>query len=146
MKKNLIDKSNKYLANLGVEYIKLHNLHWNVVGLQFKAVHEYLESLYDSIADVLDEVAEVIKMNGEYPKASLKDYLENASISELENKDYSIIESLQIVLKDLYELKNQALEIRSLGSEIDNYSFVNMVEDHLGNYDKSIWFIESMLK
>ena len=61
MNKNLVLKSNKYLANVGVEYIKLHNLHWNVIGLQFKAVHEYLESLYDSLADVLDEVAELIK-------------------------------------------------------------------------------------
>ncbi len=43
MKKNLFEKLNKYLADTAVMYIKLHNLHWNVYGLQFKAVHEYLE-------------------------------------------------------------------------------------------------------
>ena len=61
MNKNLVLKSNKYLANVGVNFIKLHNLHWNVVGLQFKAVHEYLESLYDSMSDILDELAELIE-------------------------------------------------------------------------------------
>ena len=40
MKKELVNLSNAYLANIGVAYIKLHNLHWNVVGSQFKAVHE----------------------------------------------------------------------------------------------------------
>lgn len=67
MKKELAAKVNVYLADIGVLYIKLHNLHWNVVGSQFKAVHEYLESLYDSMAALLDEVAELLKMNGESP-------------------------------------------------------------------------------
>ena len=46
MNKELTKSVNAYIANIGVGYIKLHNLHWNVVGSQFKAVHEYLESLY----------------------------------------------------------------------------------------------------
>ena len=74
MKKELSVKLNQYLANLGVEYIKLHNLHWNVVGINFKAIHEYLESLYDGVSDSLDSVAELLKMHDEVPAASLKEY------------------------------------------------------------------------
>ena len=65
MKKELVLKSNKYLANIAINYGKLHNLHWNVIGLQFKPVHEYLESLYDNMHEVLDEVSELLKMNGD---------------------------------------------------------------------------------
>ena len=72
MKKELATQVNAYLANIGVSYIKLHNLHWNVVGSQFKAAHEYLETLYDALADVLDAIAELLKMNGEAPLASMK--------------------------------------------------------------------------
>ena len=146
MKKELSVALNKYLANLGVEYIKLHNLHWNVVGLNFKAVHEYLEGIYDSMAEVLDEVAELIKMDGGYPLASLKEYLAVASIEELESRDYKILESLDILLKDLKALREEVLEIRSIADELDNVAFVNMAEDHLANYNKQIWFVESMLK
>ena len=146
MNKNLVLKSNKYLANVGVNFIKLHNLHWNVVGLQFKAVHEYLESLYDSMSDVLDELAELIKMGGAYPLASLKEYLAVSEIEELESKDYSIKEALEIVLADMKLLKANALELRSLASEEDYYPLQVMMEDHLGNYNKVLWFIESMLK
>jgi starvation-inducible DNA-binding protein len=146
MNKNLVLKSNKYLANVGVSYIKLHNLHWNVVGLQFKAVHEYLESLYDSMSDVLDELAELIKMGGAYPLASLKDYLAVSEIEELESKDYGINESLEIVLKDMKLLKANAEELRSLANEADYYPLQIMVEDHLANYNKVLWFLESMLK
>ena len=146
MDKKLLNSANKYLANVGVSYIKLHNLHWNVVGLNFKAVHEYLEGIYDSMAEVLDEVAELIKMDGGYPLASLKEYLAVASIEELESRDYKILESLDILLKDLKALREEVLEIRSIADELDNVAFVNMAEDHLANYNKQIWFVESMLK
>ena len=146
MKKELVNLSNNYIANIGVSYIKLHNLHWNVVGHQFKAAHEYLESLYDALADVLDEVAEILKMDGEMPLGSLKKYLEVASIEELEDKDYSVQESLEIVLKDLELLKAQAEAIRKLADEEDHYGLVASMEDQLGNYRKNIWFIKAMLK
>ena len=80
---NLNNALNTYIANIGVGYIKLHNLHWNVVGSQFKAVHEYLESLYDAFADVLDETAELLKIAGAQPVGSLKGYLAIATIKEL---------------------------------------------------------------
>ena len=146
MKKELVLKSNKYLANINVNYVKLHNLHWNVLGLQFKPVHEYLEGLYDSMHEVFDEVAELLKMNGEYPLASLKDFLAVSEIKELESKDYSVKESLEIALADLKLLKGNASELRALAAEEDFYPLQVMMEDHLANYNKVVWFIESMLK
>lgn len=146
MKKELVLKSNKYLANINVNYVKLHNLHWNVLGLQFKPVHEYLESLYDSMHEVFDEVAELLKMNGEYPLASLKAFLEVSEISELESKDYSVKESLEIALADIKVLRENAKELRLLAANDDFYPLQVMMEDHLANYNKVVWFIESMLK
>ena len=146
MMKDFIKMTNAYLANIGVFYIKLHNLHWNVFGTQFKAVHEYLEQNYDYFAGVLDEVAEYIKMENEYPLASLKDYLETANIVELESKDYSIYETLKIVLEDITLLKNQALDLRVFADKIDKFALANMLEEHLKQYDKTTWFINSMLK
>lgn len=146
MKKELVGKVNGYLANVGVSYVKLHNLHWNVVGPQFKAVHEYLETLYDGFADVLDAVAELLKMNGEMPLASLKDFLAAASIKEIEAKDYSVEESLAIVLADMEEMRVQAEDIRRDADEEDNYALVAMMEGDLENYNKTIWFLKSMLK
>lgn len=146
MRKELAVKVNGYLANVAVSYVKLHNLHWNVIGPQFKAVHEYLESIYDAYAGVLDAVAELLKMQGEMPLSRMSDYLAAASIKEIEARDYSVEESLSILLADMEEMKAQAEEIRALADEDDNYPVVNMMEDDLGNYSKNIWFIKSMLK
>ena len=146
MMKDFVKMTNAYLANIGVFYVKLHNLHWNVIGAQFKAVHEYLEETYDYFADMLDDVAEYIKMENEYPLASLKDYLEHATIIELESEDCMIQNVLKIVLDDIVLLKNQALELRVLADKSDGFTLVNMMEEHIKRYDKTIWFLTSMLK
>ena len=36
-----VQQVNQYLADLSVWNVKLHNLHFNVTGPQFKSIHEY---------------------------------------------------------------------------------------------------------
>ena len=143
--KDLTKALNAYIANIGVGYIKLHNLHWNVVGSQFKAVHEYLESLYDSFADVLDESAEILKMCGEQPVASLKGYLSLATIKELPDKKIDQKKALQLTLADLELLRDQAASVRAIADKGAVFGIANLMEDHIANYAKQIWFLRSML-
>ena len=140
-------KLNTYLANLAVINIKIHNLHWNIVGSQFVSVHEYLESEYDKAGERLDEVAELIRMSGEFPVANLKEYLEISTIQEIEtSKEVSIKEALEIVLSDIKLQKELALEIRKEADEADNFPVANAMEDHIEDYNKQIWFVKSSLK
>ncbi len=146
MTNNVIISTNKYLADIAVSYIKIHNLHWNVVGPQFKAVHEYLETIYDAYAGILDEVAEIIKMNGAYPAASLKEYLELSTVSELGAQDCKVEDAVKALLENLKFLRDEALALRKAAVSEDAFALANTLEDHIGNYDKNIWFLESMLK
>ena len=140
-------KLNTYLANLAVINIKIHNLHWNIVGSQFVSVHKYLESEYDKAGERLDEVAELIRMSGEFPVANLKEYLEISTIKEIEtSKEVSIKEALEIVLSDIKLQKELALEIRKEADEADNFTVANVMENHIEDYNKQIWFVESSLK
>ena len=146
MKKNLFEKLNKYLADTGVMYIKLHNLHWNVSGVQFKAVHEYLEAIYDVFTENMDEIAELLRMHGEYPAASLKDFLALSDVKELASEKVGIKQALSIVLEDLSTLKQKAVEIRADADEDDVFDVVAMMEEQSAYYQKTIWFISSMLE
>jgi starvation-inducible DNA-binding protein len=146
MTNNILNKTNKYLADIAVSDIKIHNLHWNVVGLQFKAIHEFLEGIYDSYAEALDEIAEFIKINGAYPAASLKEYLELSDIEELGKEDIKIENAVRLALENQQALKNEALELRAEADKEDNFSLVNLLEDQIDGYNKNIWFLESSLK
>ena len=114
--------------------------------MQFKAVHEYLESIYDEFADILDEVAEILKMNDEMPLASMEDYVKVATIQELDNVDIDVKSAMQIVIDDMKALKVQALAIRAQADEEDQFDVANHMEDDVEKYNKIIWFVQSMLK
>ncbi len=139
-------KLNEYLSDLGVLNVKLHNLHWNVSGRGFHQAHVYIETLYDDFFEKFDVVAERIKMLGDYPLASLKEYLEKSDIKELETKDYSVTNSYKMILEDFQYLKTKAIDIRSIADEVGDFGTVAIMEDHVLGYDKQIWFIESELK
>lgn len=146
MKKNLFEKLNKYLADTGVMYIKLHNLHWNVSGVQFKAVHEYLEAIYDVFTENMDAVAELLRMHGEYPAASLKDFLELSDVKEMVSEKVGIKQALSIVLEDLKAFNEDAKEIRAMADEDDVFDVVAMMEEQSAFFQKTIWFISSTLE
>ncbi len=145
MNNNLSMKLNKYLADTAIMYIKLHNLHWNIYGMQFKGVHEYLEALYDAFTENMDAIAELIRMHNEYPSASMTDYLNLSDIKELDSEKIDIKTALEIVLEDLKALDNEAKDIRTTADEDDVFDVVAMMEDHCADYQKTIWFISSML-
>jgi len=146
MNKKLFEKLNSYLADTAVMYIKLHNLHWNVFGIQFKAVHEYLEAIYDIFTENMDAIAELIRMHGEYPSASLADYLKISEIKELASEKIDSKAALSIVLEDLKAVDKKAKAIRTAADEEDVFDVVAMMEDQCAYFQKTLWFISSMLE
>ncbi len=141
-----MNKKNVLIADLLVGYVKLHNIHFNVVGNGFKEAHEYFEHLYDDVHDFYDEVAERVRMDGDIPVASVKKYLELTTIKDAEDKEHSIEEAYKIAL-DLYKsFKNSVHELRNEADEKGDYAWVGLMEDIADNLDKEIWMMESFLK
>lgn len=135
---------NAYLSDLAILNTKLHNLHWNVVGVNFVAIHNFTESLYDEAFAQLDAVAEQIKMDGGMPLSKVKDYLANSQIEEIDPKAFSTKEVLEILLQDLQYMKNKATEIRTVADEANDPITVSMFEDYIASYNKHIWFLNAM--
>ena len=143
--KNL-QQVNQYLADLSVWNVKLHNLHFNVTGPQFKSIHEYLESIYDEAFEYFDAVAEHVKMQGQFPLVNSAEYAKLTKIEELGQEDIPQAKVIEILLKDLKYMNDQAVAIRAATDEEGDFLLVSMMEDHVAYYVKQIWFIESMLK
>ncbi|MGO1469945.1 MAG: Dps family protein [Tissierella sp.] len=141
-----LDLLQQYLANSAVLNIKMHNIHWNVVGLQFLKIHNFTEEFYDKLFDDLDEVAELLKMKGEMPLSTMAEYLEKSTIQEVKAKDFSIKESLEIVQNDMDLMRNLAVDIRNLADEEGDFETVAMFEDYVAYYSKNLWFVNSMIK
>ena len=139
-------KLDVYLANLYVLNQKLHVIHWNVEGSQFQRVHEFTEEIYDDLFEKFDVIAEFYRMKGQFPPAKIKDYLDKATVKEIQtDKAYGIMESYKLVLEDLELMRELALEVRTEHEKDDDFVVVNELEDHVADYDKHIWFARSAL-
>lgn len=139
-------KLDVYLSNLAVGNIKLHNLHWNLEGLKFKEIHEYLEDLYNEAFEYLDEVAELQKMHGEVPISTMKGYLDNTSLEELQETKFTYKEAIELAIDYVKSMHKLALEVREEAEKEDKFTVANLMEDHVTAYIKHEWFLESMLK
>lgn len=137
------EEMNKYLANLQVLYIKLHNLHWNVTGSQFFEMHEKTQELYEHVGEEIDVIAERLKMIGFYPVGSLSEALNLATITEITLKEeFSsskvasiVIEDLQILIRHLREINNN-FDISYTGG---------LTEEAVNYYEKQNWLFSAYL-
>lgn len=136
----------RYLSNLAVLITKTHNLHWNVVGQRFMAIHEFTDKLYNYYFEKFDEVAEEFKMKGQYPLAKLSDYLKHATVKEIDVKDFTIPEVVDSVKEDMKLMLAEAKKIREVAVEEDDFTISNLMEDHIAYYIKQLWFLNAMSK
>ena len=142
---HISEKLNPYLSDLVVFYLKLHDLHWNVKGMQFVPVHQYTEARYEDMAEKFDAIAELMIMHSEKPVSSVADYVKLASIQEVHKEVYQDAEVLKILIEDLTALKNEAAAIRAAMAEEDVFDVVAVLEEHIAGYNKELWFLSSML-
>ena len=137
---------NVYLANLGLWLFKLHNLHWNVTGPQFVALHNFTETLYDEVFEQYDAVAEAMKMKGDMPLVRMSQYLEAATLEELDARDFTVEEVLDIVEADMKAMNELAKKIRLEAVEADDAQVQALFEGYLGYFAKQLWFIRAIKK
>ena len=136
---------NKYLANLHVLYTKLHNYHWNVEGKNFFQIHGKLEEIYDGTAVEIDEVAERILTIGVRPAASMKEYLELATLEEAESVGIQGKSIIEVLLADFTALIKDLREgIEIAGKHGDEVS-VDLMIGALENYEKTSWMLRAFL-
>lgn len=143
---NKIEKMAQLVADLNILNVKFHNLHWNVVGLEFEPVHLLTEASYTDFFNKYDEVAERMKMLGELPPASMAKYLELTKVEELPDQEWSVGETLSQVLEAYKYLKAEFVALRKLSDEEDDFATLAICETYVAEFDKQIWFVSSMIK
>ena len=123
--------------------MKLHNLHWNIEGPAFFQLHSVFEQYYDKVTADLDEVAERILTLGERPAASVKEYIQLASIEELNSKGISADASIEEVKKDFNHMLEQSRSILELAEEAKDQGTVDLMAGFIGYYEKTLWMINA---
>ncbi|WP_404789484.1 Dps family protein [Altericista sp. CCNU0014] len=73
---------NKDLSNLYLVLVKTKKYHWDVVGPQFRTLHQLWEEQYETLTETIDACAERVRTLGGYPVGTMEGFLKMASIKE----------------------------------------------------------------
>ena len=136
---------NTLLADEYVLYTKVRNYHWNVEAPNFMELHKFYESMYEELAETIDEFAERVRKIGHYAEARLKDFLE---LTHLEEPDYSNDSRVQIKnLLDDHEtlcryIRTHIDETQDKYRDAGTNDFLVAV---LKQHEKWAWFLRSYL-
>jgi len=139
-------KLNKYLADLHVLYTKLHNYHWNIVGVGFFEMHAKLEELYTATALEIDDVAERILQLEDRPLANMKDYLAVSTLVEAPSEKIKAGEAAKGILDDYQAILQDLRVIIELAGENSDEQTVGLIDGFIGAYEKHIWMLSAYLE
>jgi len=143
MSKELESKLNLYLANQMIDYVKKHNLHWNLKGTQFFTLHAKLEELYEEAGDILDEVAERILALGGNPVSNMKEALEMATIKELGDGPKSADETIRALVSDTDYWIKDSKEIAEIADKEGDSVTADMFNGFTKDYQKLAWMLKA---
>ena len=135
---------NLQIANWSVLYTKLHRFHWFVKGPLFFTLHAKFEELYDESALVVDQVAErLLAIQGE-PIATMKEYLETASIQESINETKAS-DMVATLVRDYTQINESLKQLAEL-AEAENDTITNdLAIGLIEKIDTHLWMLNAYL-
>lgn len=81
----VIDLLNRDLSDFYLLLIKTKKYHWDVVGPQFRTLHELWQEQYEILSENIDTTAERIRALGGYPVGTAEGFLQLATLREHPN-------------------------------------------------------------
>jgi starvation-inducible DNA-binding protein len=142
MNQQLVVALNKQLANWNILYTKLHNYHWYVTGPEFFTLHEKFEEYYNEAGNYIDEVAERILTIKGKPIASLKEYLESATIEESNGKE-SAVEMVDTLIHDFQQVVGDSKKIIEAAEESHDQPTADLFIGMKTSLEQHIWMLKA---
>lgn len=126
-------------------YLKTHNYHWNIEGADFPQYHAFLDTLYNSIWQQSDDIAEHLRRLNAYAPGSFTRYKELSAVEEATTVPDA--NTMFIHLKN--DNDKFIIQIRAgivLAEEADEPGVSNFLQDLLGKHQKHAWMLRSIVK
>lgn len=135
------------LADEFLLYTKTRNAHWNVEGPDFHDKHKFFESQYEQLDEVMDEVAERIRMLGHYSPATLKDFLKLTHLTEQMREKNDSAGFIRELLADHETIIITMREnIDRFANEFKDAGTSDFITGLMEEHEKMAWMLRSHLR
>ena len=132
------------LSNEYVLYLNTLNAHWNITGNNFASIHSLLEKQYECLKDIIDDIAERVRILGNHVPAAHSKYIKKSKIDDmLGDGDFvSTIKALCESHKKITDMLRQSIK---KVSETEDFCTEDMLISILKEHEKILWMLNSHL-
>ncbi|MCV3387135.1 DNA starvation/stationary phase protection protein [Campylobacter sp. IFREMER_LSEM_CL2256] len=127
-------------------WIKFHNYHWNVKGLQFFSIHEYTEKAYEEMAELFDDCAERALQLGEKAIVCSKTLLENAKTPKAQKDCFTPVEVLELIREDYKYLLAEFKKLNEEAEKASDTTTAAFAQENIAKYEKVLWMLNSTIQ
>ncbi len=126
-------------------YLKAHNFHWNVEGIDFKQYHDLFGVIYEEVYDSVDTFAEQIRALGAYTPGSLTKF---SLLSQIDDEDEILPK--ERMLAELIQDNEKLIQILKLIFELsEKYKeagFSDFIAGRIDAHRKHGWMLTASSK
>lgn len=132
------------LASSYALMLKTQNYHWNVVGANFKPLHELFGAQYEDLFAAIDEIAERIRALGSKVEGSFENFAKISKAKKPNNKlaDKAMIADLVADHEALIKVLKNGIKLAQSGEdEASADMFIGRIQTH----EKAVWMLSSSI-
>ena len=140
----IAERLSRLLADTYTLYLKTHNYHWNVTGMQFNTLHTMFEEQYTELATAVDEIAERIRALGIKSPGSYAEFTKLTSVNEASG-DEDAAEMIRQLVVGQETIVRTARESFPSADSANDEPTADLLTQRMQVHEKTAWMLRSML-
>ena len=126
-------------------FIKIHNYHWNVKGMDFTPVHLKTEEIYNNMAVLYDDAAERVIQLGGKPHLTIGELAKATKVKEEKGDSFKSKEIIKHIIEDFEYLHKEFQDLSDVADEANDKATAAFADDNVAILEKELWMLNSML-
>jgi starvation-inducible DNA-binding protein len=138
---------NQDLADAYVLLVKTKKYHWDVVGPQFRSLHELWEEHYEELTENIDELAERVRTLGGYPVGTMEGFLQIATLEEHTGEIPTATGMVAQLVADHEQIvRNLREHIDRCSDEFHDQGTADFLTELMEEHEEMAWMLRSFIE
>ncbi|MDH6059368.1 DNA starvation/stationary phase protection protein [Chrysosporum bergii ANA360D] len=146
-RQGVISLLNQDLADSYVLIVKTKKYHWDVVGPQFRSLHELWEEQYEELTENIDDLAERIRALGGFPVGTMGEFLQIATLKEHKGEIPSATGMVAVLGEDHEQLiRNLRDHVDQCSEQFHDEGTADFLTELMEEHEQMAWMLRSFIE
>jgi starvation-inducible DNA-binding protein len=146
-RQGVINLLNQDLADAYLLLVKTKKYHWDVVGPQFRSLHQLWEEHYEKLTLNIDALAERIRALGGYPVGSMEGFLKITTLKEHAGSIPTATGMVSNLVEDHEQvIRNLRDHVDKSGDQFHDQGTADFLTGLMEEHEEIAWMLRSFIE